>query len=47
VLQEAWQNGKLCCKGNAVIVHYDFNQKVTTPIPEDKKKLLAEHSRGE
>jgi hypothetical protein len=26
-----------------VVVHYDFSKKITTPIPEDKKKLLAEH----
>ena len=43
ISHEAWQHGRLCCKGNAVIVHYDFIKKVTTPIPEDKKKLLAEH----
>jgi acyl-CoA thioester hydrolase len=47
VTHEAWQKGKLCCKGDAVIVHYDFNKKETTPIPEDKKKLLAEHLRPE
>ena len=40
---EAWQQGRLCVKGSAVIVHYDFNKEQTTPIPEDKKKLLAEH----
>jgi acyl-CoA thioester hydrolase len=43
VYHEAWQQGKLCVKGNAVIVHYDFNAKQSTPIPEDRKKLLAEH----
>ena len=43
VYHEAWQQGRLCVKGNAVIVHYDFNVEKTTPIPEDKKKLLAEH----
>ncbi|GHV72031.1 thioesterase [Spirochaetia bacterium] len=41
--QEAWQEGRLCTKGNAVVVHYDFKKKETTPIPEDKKRLLAEH----
>ena len=40
---EAWQQGRLCVKGNAVIVHYDFNIEKPTPLPEDKKKLLAEH----
>ena len=43
VYQEAWQQNRLCVKGNAVIVHYDFNIEQTTPIPEDKKKLLAQH----
>jgi acyl-CoA thioester hydrolase len=40
---EAWQEGRLCVKGNAVIVHYDFAAGQSTPIPEDKKKLLADH----
>ena len=40
---EAWQQGRLCVKGAAVLVHYDFNIEQSTPIPEDKKKLLAEH----
>ena len=40
---EAWQQGRLCVKGNAVIVYYNFNIEQSTPIPEDKKKLLAEH----
>ena len=43
VYHEAWQEGRLCTKGNAVIVHYDFNTEKSTPIPEDKKKLLEEH----
>jgi acyl-CoA thioester hydrolase len=40
---EAWQEGRLCVKGNAVMVHYDFNTEQTTPIPENKRKLLEEH----
>ena len=43
VHHEAWQQGRLCVKGNAVVVHYDFVRQKTTPIPEDKKKLLTEH----
>ncbi|GHU55517.1 thioesterase [Spirochaetia bacterium] len=43
LFHEAWQRGRLCSRGSAVIVHYDFNIKQSTPIPEDKKKLLAEH----
>jgi acyl-CoA thioester hydrolase len=40
---EAWQEGRLCVKGNAVVVYYDFKKKESVPIPEEKKKLLAEH----
>jgi len=43
VSHEAWQDGRLCVKGNAVLVHYDFNTGQTTPIPEDKKELLSAH----
>ncbi|MCL2180743.1 MAG: acyl-CoA thioesterase [Treponema sp.] len=43
VYHEAWQENRLCVKGNAVLVHYDFNKEESTPIPEDKKILLAEH----
>ena len=46
VYHEAWQTGKLCVKGNAVIVYYDFIAKQSKPIPEDKKKLLAEHTES-
>jgi acyl-CoA thioester hydrolase len=42
---EAWQDGRLCTKGKAVIVHYDFLAGETTPVPEDKRQLLAEHLR--
>jgi acyl-CoA thioester hydrolase len=47
VYQEAWQQGKLCTKGNCVIVHYDFVNEKTTPIPEDKKRILEEHLKPE
>jgi acyl-CoA thioester hydrolase len=43
VYHEAWQQGRLCVKGNAVIVYYDFKTERSDEIPEDKKKLLAEH----
>ena len=43
VYHEAWQQGRLCVTGSAVLVHYDFNTEKSTPIPEDRKKALAEH----
>ena len=45
IFHEAWQGGQLCVKGNAVLVYFDFNIRQSCPIPEDKKKLLAEHLR--
>jgi acyl-CoA thioester hydrolase len=46
ICHEAWQEGRLCATGSAVIVHFDFINRKSTPIPEDKKKLLAEHLAG-
>jgi acyl-CoA thioester hydrolase len=46
VTHEAWQQGRLCVRGNAVVVHYDFNTEKTTPLPDDKKKMLAELGVG-
>ncbi|MDR2793639.1 MAG: acyl-CoA thioesterase [Treponema sp.] len=43
VYHEAWQEGRRCVKGNAVIVHYDFIKKQTTPIPGPKRRLLESH----
>jgi acyl-CoA thioester hydrolase len=43
VYHEAWQEGRLCAKGKAVVVHFDFLKNESTPIPEEKKRLLAEH----
>jgi acyl-CoA thioester hydrolase len=41
--QEAWQQGRLCVKGSSVVVHYNFTAEKTMAIPENIKKLLAEH----
>jgi len=43
VYQEAWQLEKLCVKGNAVIVYYDFIAKKSVPIPDDIKRILEKH----
>jgi acyl-CoA thioester hydrolase len=43
ISHEAWQEGRLGVKGNAVIVCYDFNSEQSIPIPQDKRKLLEEH----
>ncbi len=43
VYQEAWQSGTLCAKGSAVVVHYDFINKKSMPVPDDIRILLKEH----
>jgi len=43
ISHEAWQNSRMCVKGTAVIVYFDFIKQETTPIPDDKRKLLQEH----
>ena len=43
VYHEAWQGGRMCVKGTAVIVHYDFRIKQSTPVPEEQRKMLGEH----
>ena len=40
---EAWQNKKLKAKGKSVIVHYDFINQKSIPIPNDIKKELEKH----
>ncbi|MDR1903691.1 MAG: acyl-CoA thioesterase [Treponema sp.] len=43
IYHEAWQQGRLCVKGHAVIVYYNFKVKQSVPIPEDIKKQLEPH----
>lgn len=40
---EAWQNGELKAKGKAVLVHFDFLNQKSVPIPEPIKSQLHEH----
>jgi acyl-CoA thioester hydrolase len=40
---EAWQQGELKSTGKAVIVHYDFMEKKTKPIPPEIREMLEEH----
>jgi acyl-CoA thioester hydrolase len=43
IYHEAWQEGRLCTKGKAVVVYFDFIKNVSVSIPEEKKKLLEAH----
>jgi len=44
---EAWQFEELKSKGKAVIVHYDFIEQKSKPIPDEIKEKLVEHLRDE
>ena len=41
--QEAWQGGVCCARGEAVMVHFDYEQKKVLAIPEDIRTLLEQH----
>jgi acyl-CoA thioester hydrolase len=43
VHHEAWQEERLCVKGDAVIAYFNFITEKTMPIPGDMRKLLEEH----
>jgi acyl-CoA thioester hydrolase len=40
---EAWQQGELKAKGRIIIVHYDFIEKKSIPIPDDIREKLMAH----
>lgn len=40
---EAWQEGKMVAKGNAILVHFDHNAKTSKPIPDDVREVLQQH----
>ncbi|MFL0809273.1 MAG: acyl-CoA thioesterase [Agarilytica sp.] len=42
VYHEAWQNGVKTASGNAVIVHFDFTSKQTSPLSEGQTNILRE-----
>lgn len=41
--QEVLQNGKVGARGKTIIVHYDFEQEKSIPIPDSIRELLKEH----
>ncbi len=40
---EAWQDGELKAKGKAVLVHFDFIDQKSIPIPDSIRAQLEEH----
>ena len=41
--QEAWQDGQLKVKGTCVLVHFDFMEQKSVPIPDNIRLQLEEH----
>lgn len=40
---EAWQDGELKAKGKAILVHFDFINQESIPIPDSIRVQLKEH----
>lgn len=43
VYQEAWQQGKLCASGKAVMVHFDYKTNQSASIPNAIVKEMEKH----
>jgi acyl-CoA thioester hydrolase len=43
VEHEAWQNGALAAKGNAVQVYFDFSTQKSGPLPDEFRLALEQH----
>jgi acyl-CoA thioester hydrolase len=43
IYQEAWQNEKLGAKGTSVLVHFDFVNQKSVPVPVEIKKAMEAH----
>ena len=42
-VQEAWQDGKQIARGQAVLIHFDYETEKAVPIPDDIRNQLAKH----
>ncbi|MRI33204.1 thioesterase [Endozoicomonas sp. OPT23] len=40
---EAWQNDVLAARGKAVLIHYDYENECSSPIPDSIRQKLMEH----
>ncbi len=41
--QEAWQQGRLCARGRAVLIHFDYAARRPMPIPGEVRERLGAH----
>ncbi|MBC3766084.1 acyl-CoA thioesterase [Neptunicella marina] len=40
VYQQVWQRGELCAEGRTTLVHFDYQQQKSTPLPDDVREKL-------
>lgn len=43
IYQEVWQNGQKCSSGETTMVHFNYQNSCSEPIPENVRALLEEH----
>jgi acyl-CoA thioester hydrolase len=43
IYQEVWQNDKKCASGTTTLVHFDYKQQKSAPIPDDVRQQLQAH----
>ena len=40
IRQEVWQRGECCARGDAVMIHYDYQASKSVPIPDQIRTVL-------
>ena len=43
VAHEAWQDGRCCARGSAVMIHFDYARQQPAPIPEAIRVQLQDY----
>lgn len=43
--EELWQNNRLCAKGTATYVYFDYDAQEAKPVPDDVRRALEQHLR--
>ena len=41
--EELWQEGRLCAKGTATYVYFDYEAQMAKPVPDDIREALESH----
>ncbi|AWL10774.1 hypothetical protein HMF8227_00266 [Saliniradius amylolyticus] len=42
VYQEVWQNGEKCVSGITTMVHFDYHQQKSAPIPDEVRSRMVD-----